>query len=390
MRYGSSRRRRCTRSRSSTALRAGKHVFCEKPLSLDLAECERVLAEAGAASASAGDHRFHAAFRSELSRRVRKIEAGAIGRPFMVRSQTCDKNDPEGFFVRFAPTSGGIFLDCSVHDIDVARWLLGNPRAKRVFASGTIALHEGLREFGDVDNGVAICEFEGGRLAMFYASRTMAHGNDTGSEVIGTAGSLAIGRNPRLNRVEIADAGGMRNECTPTFSSVSRRRFCMRRGLCGGGAGRGARPARRWLMRWKRRGSAARCGVARRAGNRLSCEAGGQRLGWMVPMVEYSVSGVAAVEFDPLTASGRRRHPKVIPDADPGSQGSRCARAELPIADTSREKGARRHGKRPDSQGACHRSGFATRFRSIRKQTGNEIVEVSTQDKTFVFLMRRR
>jgi myo-inositol 2-dehydrogenase/D-chiro-inositol 1-dehydrogenase len=52
---------------------------------------------------------------------------------------------------------------------------------------------------------------------MFYASRTMAHGNDTGSEVIGTAGALAIGRNPRLNRVEIADAHGVRNECTPTF-----------------------------------------------------------------------------------------------------------------------------------------------------------------------------
>ena len=104
-----------------------------------------------------------------------------------------------------------------MHDIDVARWLLGKPKAKRVYAAGTVALHEGLREFGDVDNGVAICEFEGGQLAMFYASRTMAHGNDTGSEVIGTAGSLAIGRNPRLNRVEIADAHGVRNECTPTF-----------------------------------------------------------------------------------------------------------------------------------------------------------------------------
>jgi myo-inositol 2-dehydrogenase/D-chiro-inositol 1-dehydrogenase len=52
---------------------------------------------------------------------------------------------------------------------------------------------------------------------MFYASRTQAHGNDTHSEVIGTAGALAIGRNPRANRVEIYDATGIRNECTPTF-----------------------------------------------------------------------------------------------------------------------------------------------------------------------------
>ena len=199
------------------ALHAGKHVFCEKPLSLDLAECERVLREAQRQPHLQATIGFMRRFDPSYRDAYDKIQSGLIGRPFMVRSQTCDLNDPDGFFVRFAPTSGGIFLDCTVHDIDVARWLLGKPKAKRVYAAGTVALHEGLREFGDVDNGVAICEFEGGGLAMFYASRTMAHGNDTGSEVIGAAGSLAIGRNPRLNRVEIADAHGVRNECTPTF-----------------------------------------------------------------------------------------------------------------------------------------------------------------------------
>jgi myo-inositol 2-dehydrogenase/D-chiro-inositol 1-dehydrogenase len=199
------------------ALRAGKHVFCEKPLSLDLAQCDRVIEE----SARFPDlrvmigfvRRFDPSYRDAFA----KVGQGAIGRPFMVRSQTCDMNDPDGFFVRFAPTSGGLFLDCSVHDIDLARWMLGNPRATRVFASGTIALHEGLAACGDIDNGVAICEFEGGRLAVFYASRTMAHGHDTRTEVIGTAGALSVGDNPRANRVTIADASGVRNECTPTF-----------------------------------------------------------------------------------------------------------------------------------------------------------------------------
>ncbi len=199
------------------ALYAGKHVFCEKPLSLDLAECERVLAEAQRHPHLQATIGFMRRFDPSYRDAFQKIQAGLIGRPFLVRSQTCDQNDPDGFFVRFAPTSGGIFLDCTVHDIDVARWLLGKPQAKRVYAAGTVALHEGLRESGDVDNGVAICEFEDGRLAVFYASRTMAHGNDTGSEVIGTAGALSIGRNPRANRVEIADASGIRNECTPTF-----------------------------------------------------------------------------------------------------------------------------------------------------------------------------
>ncbi|GGD67222.1 Gfo/Idh/MocA family oxidoreductase [Caballeronia grimmiae] len=199
------------------ALEAGKHVFCEKPLSLDLAECDRVI-EAHARHAHLRVmigfvRRFDASYRDAFD----SIAKGAVGRPFMVRSQTCDKNDPDGFFVRFAPTSGGLFLDCSVHDIDLARWLLGNPRATRVMASGTIAIHEGLRECGDIDNGVGIVEFDDGRLAVFYASRTMAHGHHTQTEVIGTAGALSVGRNPRLNRVELADEYGVRNACTPTF-----------------------------------------------------------------------------------------------------------------------------------------------------------------------------
>lgn len=199
------------------ALRAGKHVFCEKPLSLDVAECERVVDQARCFPGQQVTIGFMRRFDPSYHDAFAKVRAGAIGRPFLVRSQTCDLNDPDGFFVRFAPTSGGIFLDCTVHDIDVARWLLGKPRATRVFAAGAVALHEGLREFGDVDNGVAICEFEGGKLAMFYASRTMAHGNDTSSEVIGTAGALAIGHVPRANRVEIYDAQGVRSVCTPTF-----------------------------------------------------------------------------------------------------------------------------------------------------------------------------
>ena len=199
------------------ALQAGKHVFCEKPLSLDLADCHHVEAEAKkhpALNVMIGyGRRFDPSNRDAYD----KIQAGLIGKPFLVRSQNLDLNDPSGFFVRFAPTSGGIFLDCTVHDIDLARWFLGNPKPVRVFAAGTVALHDGLRELGDVDNGVATCEFADGKLACFYASRTMAHGHETSTEIFGTKGRLAIGENPRLNRVEISDAHGVRNECTPSF-----------------------------------------------------------------------------------------------------------------------------------------------------------------------------
>lgn len=198
-------------------LNAGKHVFAEKPLSLDLAECRRVEGEA----AKHADlkvmigfvRRFDPSYRDAHER----IREGAIGRPFLVRSHTLDKNDPSGFFVRFSETSGGMFLDMSVHDIDCARWLLGGPKAVRVFAAGTVAVHEGLRQWRDVDNGMALCEFADGTLAYFGASRTMAHGFEAETEIVGTAGRLTVGANPRLNHVDIADGHGVRNECPPTF-----------------------------------------------------------------------------------------------------------------------------------------------------------------------------
>ncbi len=199
------------------ALKAGKHVFSEKPLALDLADCLRVEHEAARHPKLKVMIGFVRRFDPHYRDAQAKIGAGAIGRPFLVRSQCADQNDPDGFFVRFAPTSGGILLDMSVHDIDGARWLLGAAKAARVYATGTIAIHEGLRACNDVDNAVAIIEFEGGSVATLYASRTFAHGHESMTEIVGTAGRLTVGANPRLNRVEISDAHGVRNECTPTF-----------------------------------------------------------------------------------------------------------------------------------------------------------------------------
>jgi myo-inositol 2-dehydrogenase/D-chiro-inositol 1-dehydrogenase len=199
------------------ALRAGKHVFCEKPLSMVLEECLAVEAEAAKHPNLKVMIGFVRRFDASYQDAHASIASGAIGRPFLVRSQTTDQNDPSGFFVKFAPTSGGIFVDMSVHDIDIARWLLGSPKALRVFSLGTVAVHEGLKACGDVDNGVAMCEFADGRMACFYASRTMAHGHETATEIIGTDGRLTVGRDGRLNQVEIADAHGIRTITTPTF-----------------------------------------------------------------------------------------------------------------------------------------------------------------------------
>ncbi|MCX7251046.1 MAG: Gfo/Idh/MocA family oxidoreductase [Burkholderiales bacterium] len=202
---------------TSAALRAGKHVLVEKPLSLDVATCEAVEAVAREYPDQVAMVGFVRRFDPSYARAKAAIDAGQLGRPFLVRSQTCDQNDPAGFFVRFAPSSGGIFMDCSVHDIDLARWMLGNPKAVRTFASGTIALHPGLADCGDVDNGLAIVEFEGGQRAVFYASRTLPHGHETTTEVIGTSGTVQIGYGAHADRTEFRTATGIQHTALPDF-----------------------------------------------------------------------------------------------------------------------------------------------------------------------------
>lgn len=198
-------------------LAAGKHVFIEKPLALDVADCLRVEAAALARPDRVAMVGFVRRFDPSHARAFNSVNQGEIGRPFLVRSQTCDRLDPDGGFVAFAPTSGGIFMDCSVHDIDVARWMLGNPRATRAFASGAIAAHDELAAMGDVDNGLAIVEFEGGARALFYASRTFAHGHEQHTEVIGTQGKLLIGQGAARDRIVRSDVHGVRHEATADF-----------------------------------------------------------------------------------------------------------------------------------------------------------------------------
>lgn len=199
------------------ALEAGKHVFVEKPLALDVADCERVEAVAARYPDRVAMVGFVRRFDASYRRAYDDMRQGAIGQPFLVRSQTCDMNDPSGFFVRYAAQSGGIFMDCSVHDIDLARWMLGNPRAIRAYATGTIAIHTGLAEHADVDNGLAIVDFEGGGRAVFYASRTFAHGHETQTEIIGSSGKLLIGHGAERDRLVTSDCQGVRYASTSDF-----------------------------------------------------------------------------------------------------------------------------------------------------------------------------
>jgi myo-inositol 2-dehydrogenase / D-chiro-inositol 1-dehydrogenase len=116
-----------------------------------------------------------------------------------------------------APLSGGIFVDCNIHDIDLALWFLSLtskslPIPKSISAIGITAVSPVLQKYNDVDNGLAIIEFHNGRMAFFYGSRMMSSGQHDMSEIIGTKGKIVVNGQPSTNLVEIWERNGVRKE----------------------------------------------------------------------------------------------------------------------------------------------------------------------------------
>ncbi|KPM44177.1 hypothetical protein AK830_g2380 [Neonectria ditissima] len=202
------------------AIKAGKHVLCEKPLATT-AEVSQTVVDAAATRPELKvmcgfSRRFDESYRDAHD----KMKAGLIGRPSVLRSQTCDVLDPSGFFVAYAEFSGGIFVDCSIHDIDLALWFFGDDgesRVKSVSAIGITAVEPALKKHNDCDNAIGLIEFTDGRIVHLYCSRMMAAGQEDSTEIIGTKGKLSVNLVPTSNLVRIYQPGGIRHELPQNY-----------------------------------------------------------------------------------------------------------------------------------------------------------------------------
>lgn len=198
------------------ALEAGLHVFCEKPLGVNIEEClaaEKVVEKHSDKVFMLG---FMRRYDASYVYAKKKIEEGYIGTPIMVRAYGLDPEKLVEGAIRFAKTSGGIFLDMAIHDIDLARWFLSSEPTS-VYAIGGSYLHKEFEEFGDCDNACALMQFKNGAMAMFYSGRTAPHGYHIETEIIGTKASLRIGSVPQKNLVTIFDQNGAVQECVSGF-----------------------------------------------------------------------------------------------------------------------------------------------------------------------------
>jgi myo-inositol 2-dehydrogenase/D-chiro-inositol 1-dehydrogenase len=198
------------------ALDAGFHVFSEKPLGISLEEC-RAAEEAVARSRSKvfllG---FMRRYDASYAHAKTLIDAGHIGTPILFRGYSIDPESAIEGAIRFAPTSGGQFLDMSVHDIDLARWMLG-AEATTIYAAGGCYAHPEFAASGDGDNLAAFVRFDTGAMAFFLAGRTAAHGYVVETEIIGTRGTLRIAAVPQKDLVEVLDSRGVVRECSQSF-----------------------------------------------------------------------------------------------------------------------------------------------------------------------------
>ena len=175
---------------------AGKHVFCEKPIDLDSARvraCLDNIAGSGAKLFVAFNRRFDPHFRHLKA----ELEAGAIGRLEQLIIHSRDPGPPPGDYVR---ASGGLFRDMTIHDLDLARFFLGEePTA--LWASASTLVNEEIAALGDVDTAVIGLETASGAVAVITNSRRTTYGYDQRIEAHGSEGVLAAGNVPESTLV---------------------------------------------------------------------------------------------------------------------------------------------------------------------------------------------
>jgi len=185
------------------AARAGKAIFCEKPVSLDLDEVDRALtevAEAGVPFQIGFNQRFdpgHAAVAAAVTE-------GRVGEPQLVRITSRDTTPPP---LDYARGSGGIFLDMTIHDFDLARYVVGS-EVVEVYATGGVLVEPALAEIDDLDTIVVTLVHANGCLTTIDGSRRAVYGYDQRVEVFGSAG-LAASENPLVHAAFVRDAAGV-------------------------------------------------------------------------------------------------------------------------------------------------------------------------------------
>jgi myo-inositol 2-dehydrogenase / D-chiro-inositol 1-dehydrogenase len=169
---------------------AGKHIFCEKPIAHSLTQIDRALAavEQAGVKLQIG---FNRRFDSNFTRVRHAVVSGEIGVPRMMHIISRDPAPPPLSYIR---VSGGMFLDMTIHDFDMARFLIGD-EVDEIYTSGGVMVDPEIGKAGDLDTALIVMTFKNGVIATIDNSRQAAYGYDQRVEILGSLGSIATGNN---------------------------------------------------------------------------------------------------------------------------------------------------------------------------------------------------
>jgi myo-inositol 2-dehydrogenase/D-chiro-inositol 1-dehydrogenase len=169
---------------------AGKHIFCEKPLDLSL---ERIIKTLQLVKES--DVKLMLGFNRRFDANFLKIKnlvtSGSVGNPQVIKITSRDPGPPP---LRYLKESGGMFLDMSIHDFDMARYIMGK-EVTQVYASAAVFLGDDIKAAGDIDTAIITLKFEDDSMAVIDNSRKAVYGYDQRLEVFGSKGMVNVDNN---------------------------------------------------------------------------------------------------------------------------------------------------------------------------------------------------
>ena len=197
------------------AAAAGKHIFCEKPIDFDLKRIDQALGAVEKASVKLQigfNRRFDPSFK-----RVRDMVAGGeIGTPHMVHIISRDPGPPP---IDYIKVSGGIFLDMTIHDFDMARYLIGS-KVEEVYAVGGVMVDPEIGEAGDLDTTLVTLRYANGAIGSIDNSRQAVYGYDQRVEVFGSGGGIVVA-NRVPDKAVFSDANGV-HAAKPLYFFIER------------------------------------------------------------------------------------------------------------------------------------------------------------------------
>lgn len=172
---------------SIEAAKMGKHIFCEKPIDFDIEKINNVLDTVKKAGV-----KFQVGFNRRFDHNFKKVHdlvvEGKIGDPHIIKITS---RDPEPPSIEYIKSSGGLFLDMTIHDFDMIRYLSGS-EVVEVYADGAVLVDKKIGEAGDIDTAIITLKFANGALGVIDNSRKAEYGYDQRVEVFGSKGCITV------------------------------------------------------------------------------------------------------------------------------------------------------------------------------------------------------